>query len=66
MTLDPSAGTFGTQYEAPRVSCDTLGPSIRVPETQASADARHERPRREIRSRDTYDPSFIRRIFRQY
>jgi hypothetical protein len=64
MTLDPSAGTSDTQYEAPRASSyDTPSPSTRVPETQAPADARHERARREIRPRDTYNPSLIRRIF---
>jgi hypothetical protein len=51
MSLDPGAGTFG--------------PSTRVPETQASADARHESSRREIRPRDTYNPSLIRRMFRR-
>jgi hypothetical protein len=65
MSLDPGAGTSGTQYDAPRASSyDTPGPSTRVPETQASPDTRHERPCREIRPRDTYSPSLIRRMFR--
>jgi hypothetical protein len=66
MTLDPGVGTSGTQYEAPCASLyDTPGPSTRVPETQASADARHKRPRHEIRPRDTYSLSLIRRMFRR-
>jgi hypothetical protein len=66
MSLDPGAGTSDTQYDAPRASSyDTPGPSTRVPETQALPDARHERPRREIRPRDTYNPSLIRRMFRR-
>jgi hypothetical protein len=64
MTLNPGAGTSGTQYEATRASSyDTSGLSTRVPEMQLPADARHERSRREIRSRDTYNPSLIRRMF---
>jgi hypothetical protein len=66
MTLDPSAGTSGTQYEAPCASSyDTFVPSTRVPETQVPADVRHELPHREIRPRDTYNPSLIRRMFRR-
>jgi hypothetical protein len=66
VSLDPGAGTSGTLYDGPRASSyDTPGPSTRVPETQAPSDARHERPRREIRSRDTYSPSLIRRMFRK-
>jgi hypothetical protein len=65
MSLDLGVGTSGTQYDASRASSyDTPGPSTRVPETQAPPDARHERPRREIRPRDTYSPSLIRRMFR--
>jgi hypothetical protein len=60
MSLDPGARTSGTQYDAPRASLyDTLVPSTQVPETQVPADARHEHPRREIRSRDTYNLSLI-------
>jgi hypothetical protein len=66
MSLDPGAGTSSTQYDASRASSyDTPGPSIRVPKTQALPDARHERPRREIRPRDTYSLSLIRRMFRR-
>jgi hypothetical protein len=66
MSLDPGAGTSGTQYDAPRASSyDTSGPSTRVLETQAPPDARHERPRREIRPRDTYSLSLIRKMFRR-
>jgi hypothetical protein len=66
MSLDPGAGTSDTQYDAPRASSyDTPGPSTRVPETQAPLDARHERPCREIRPRDTYSLSLIRRMFRR-
>jgi hypothetical protein len=66
MTLDLGAGTSGTQYKAPHASSyDTPGPSTRVPETQAPADARHERHRHKIRPRDTYNPSLIRRMFRR-
>jgi hypothetical protein len=64
MSLDLGAGIFGTQYDASRASSyNILGPSTRVPETQAPSYARHERPRREIRPRDTYSPSLIRRMF---
>jgi hypothetical protein len=66
MSLDPGAGTSGTQYDAPRASSyDTSGSSTRVLETQAPPDARHERPRREIRLRDTYSLSLIRKMFRR-
>jgi hypothetical protein len=66
MSLDPGAGTSDTQYDSPRASSyDTPGPPTRVPETQAPSDARHERPRREIRPSDTYSPSLIRRMFRR-
>jgi hypothetical protein len=72
MSLDPSVRTFGTQYDTPRAlsydiphvsSYDTPGPSTRVPDTQAPTDARHERSHREIRPRDTYNSSLIRRMF---
>jgi hypothetical protein len=64
MSLNPDVGTSGTQYDALRVSSyDTPGSSTRVPQTQAPPDARHERPRREIRPRDTYNPSLIRKMF---
>jgi hypothetical protein len=64
MSLDPGAGISGTQYDAPRASSyDTPGPSTRVPKMQASADVRHERAHREIRPRDTYNPSLIRMMF---
>jgi hypothetical protein len=66
MSLDPGVGTFSTQYDAPHASSyDTPCPSTRVPETQAPPDARHERPRREIRPRNTYSPSLIQRMFRR-
>jgi hypothetical protein len=66
MTLDPGAGTSGTQYEAHRASSyDTPGSSTRVPKTQVPTDARRKRHHREIRSRDTYGPSLIRRVFRR-
>jgi hypothetical protein len=66
MSLDPGAGTFGIQYDASLASSyDTPGPSTRVTETQTPPDARHECPRREIRSRDTYSPSLIWRMFRR-
>jgi hypothetical protein len=66
MTIDSGADISGTQYETPRASSyDTPGPSTRVPETQALADARLERPRRVIRPRDTYSLSLIRRMFRR-
>jgi hypothetical protein len=66
MSLDPGVGTSGTQYDALRASSyDTHGPFTRVPETQAPPDTRHERPRREIRLRDTYSLSLIRRMFRR-
>jgi hypothetical protein len=66
MSLDPGAGTSGTQYDAPRASLyDTPGLSTRVPETQTPPDTRHERHRREIRPRDTYSLSLIRRMFRR-
>jgi hypothetical protein len=66
MSLDPGAGTFGTQYDALRASSyDTPSMSTRMPETQALPDARHKRPRREIRPRDTYSLSLIRRMFRR-
>jgi hypothetical protein len=58
MSLDPGVGTSGTQYDALRASWyDTPGPSTRVSETQPPTDARHERPRRDIRPTDTYSPS---------
>jgi hypothetical protein len=64
MSLESGAGTSGTQYDAPRASSyDTPGPSTQVLEMQAPPDARHERPRREIWSRNTYSPSLIRRMF---
>jgi hypothetical protein len=64
MSLDPGVETSSTQYDAPRASSyHTPGPSTRVPETQAPSDARHERSRHEIRPRDTYSPSLIRRMF---
>jgi hypothetical protein len=64
MSLDSGVGTSGTQYDALRASSyDTPGPSTRVPETQAPSDARHECSRCEIRPRDTYSSSLIRRIF---
>jgi hypothetical protein len=64
--LDPGVGTFGTQHEAPHASSyGTHGPSTRVLETQALTDARYERSRREIRPRDTYNMSLIRRMFRR-
>jgi hypothetical protein len=63
MTLDPGVVTSGTQYEAPRASSyDTPGLSTRAPETQAPTDARHKCPCREIRLRDTYNMSLIRRM----
>jgi hypothetical protein len=63
MTLDPGARTSSTQYDAPRASSyDTPGSSTRVPKTQAPTDARHERSHHEIRPRDTYSPSLIRRM----
>jgi hypothetical protein len=63
MTLDLGADTSGTQYEAPHASSyDTPSLSTRVPKTQAPADAKHERPRCEIRPRDTYNLSLIRRM----
>jgi hypothetical protein len=66
ISLDPGAGTSGTQYDTPRASSyDIPGPSTQVPETQAPPDARHERPHREIRPRDTYSLSLIRRMFRR-
>jgi hypothetical protein len=66
MSLDPGAGTSGTQYDTPHASSyDTPGPSTRVPETHAPSDARHERPRRKIRPRDTYSLSLIRSMFRR-
>jgi hypothetical protein len=66
MSLDPGAGTSGTQYDALHASSyNTPGPSTRVPETQAPPDARHERPRREIRPRDTYSSSLIQKMFRR-
>jgi hypothetical protein len=66
MALDSGAGTSDIQYEVPRASSyDIPGPSTRVPETQTSADARYERPRHEIRPRDAYSMSLIRRIFRR-
>jgi hypothetical protein len=66
MSLDPGVETSGTQYNAPpALSYDTPGPSTRVTEPHAPPDARHERPRREIRPRDTYNMSLIRRIFRR-
>jgi hypothetical protein len=67
MSLDSCAGTSGTQYDAPPASSyDTPGPSTRVTEKQAPLDAIHEHPRREIRPRDTYNPSLIRRKFRRH
>jgi hypothetical protein len=55
MSLDPGVGTSDIQYDAPRVSSyDTPSPSTRVSETHAPSNARHERPHREIRPRDTY------------
>jgi hypothetical protein len=66
MTLNSDASTFDTQYEASQASSyDISGLSTRVLETQAHADTRHEHPRREIRLRDIYNSSLIRRIFRQ-
>jgi hypothetical protein len=64
MSLDSDAETFGTQYDVLCASSyDTHDIFTRVPETQAPPDARHERPRREIRSRNTYSPSLIWRMF---
>jgi hypothetical protein len=64
MSLDPGAGTSGTQYDAPSTLLyDTPDLSTRVTETQTPPDARHERPHREIRPRDTYSPSLIRKMF---
>jgi hypothetical protein len=66
-TFDPGARTSGTHYDAPHASLyDTPDPSTRVPETQAPPEARHERTRREIRPKDTYSPSLIRKMFRRY
>jgi hypothetical protein len=64
MSLDSGAGTSRTQYDAPHASSyDTPGPSTRVPEMQAPLEARHERPHREIRPRDTYNLSLIQMMF---
>jgi hypothetical protein len=66
MNLDSGARTSGTQYDAPRASSyDTPVSSTWAAKTQAPVDARHERPRREIRPRDTYNPSLIRKMFRR-
>jgi hypothetical protein len=64
MSIDPGDGTSSIQYDDPRVSSyDTHSPSTWVPEMEASTDIRHEHHCREIRSRDTYNPSLIRRMF---
>jgi hypothetical protein len=66
MSLDLGVETSCTQYDAPCASSyDTPGSSTQVPKTHAPADARYERPRHEIRSRDTYNQSLIRRMFRR-
>jgi hypothetical protein len=66
MSLGLGVGTYGTQYDTPHASSyDTPGPSTRVLEMQAPSETRHERSRREIRPRDTYSLSLIRRMFRR-
>jgi hypothetical protein len=63
---DPQSGCWDLWYPIwDSSSYDTPGLSTWVPETQAPADARHKCPRREIRPRDTYNPSIIRRILRR-
>jgi hypothetical protein len=64
MSIDPSADTSNTQYEPPRVSSYCApGSSTQVPKTQPDEVERHERPRCQIRPRDTYSSSLIKRMF---
>jgi hypothetical protein len=51
---------------APRASSYHIPDSfIRVLDTQPDEVKRHEQPRRQTRSRDTYSPSLIKRMFDQ-
>jgi hypothetical protein len=64
MSINPSVDTSGTQYKPPRVSSyRSLGPSTQVLKTQLDEVKRHEQPRRQIRSRVTYNSSQIKKIF---
>jgi hypothetical protein len=64
MSIDPSVGTFNTQYEPPCMSSYHIpDSSTRVSETQPDEVEKHERTRRQTRSRDTYSPSLIKIMF---